>query len=230
MRFEADALLFDMDGTLIDSTAAVLRSWAAVVAEFAIPAEVFAAVPTHGRPSAEILADLVPPELIGPAAARLDVLELTDTGDLVVLPGAAELTAAAPPGRWAVVTSANRELARVRLVAGRIPMPPQLVTIDDVSRGKPDPEPFLLAAKLLGVDPERCLAFEDAPAGLAAARAAGARTVAVTTTHARSELDADLVVPDLSALRIEAAVGGGPVTVSCTESYTGPGGAEFERR
>jgi sugar-phosphatase len=101
-----------------------------------------------------------------------------------------------------VVTSAGRELARVRLAAGGI-RARHVVTIDDVSRGKPDPEPFLLGAKLLGVEPARCLVFEDAPAGLTAARAAGALTVAVTTTHAAAELDADLVVPDLSALRIE---------------------------
>jgi sugar-phosphatase len=203
MRFETDALLFDMDGTLIDSTPSVRRSWETLVAEYAIPAETFASVPTHGRPSVEILADLLPRELIGPAAARLDELETTDTGDVLVLPGTRELLAAAPPDGWAVVTSAGRRLAEVRLAAAGIAAP-RLVTIDDVSRGKPDPEPFLLGAKLLGVAPERCLVFEDAPAGLAAARAAGARTVAVTTTHARAELEADLVVPDLSALRIEA--------------------------
>jgi len=202
MRFEVDALLFDMDGTLIDSTGSVLRSWDTVAAEFAIPADLFAVVPRHGRPAAEILADLVPRELIPAAAARLDELELTDTEDVTVLPGAAELLAAAPEGRWAVVTSAGRELARVRLAAGGISAR-HLATIDDVSRGKPDPEPFLLGAKLLGVEPSRCLVFEDAPAGLAAARAAGAATVAVTTTHRAAELDADLVVPDLSALRIE---------------------------
>jgi sugar-phosphatase len=202
MRFAVDALLFDMDGTLVDSTPSVLRSWRTVVAEFAVPPALFAAVPTHGRPSVEILADLMDdPELIARAAARLDELELADTADIRVLPGAAELTAAVPAGRWAVVTSAGRPLAEVRLAAAGI-APPQLVTIDDVARGKPDPEPFLLAAKLLGVDPERCLVLEDAPAGIASGRAAGARTVAVVTTHTADELDADLVVPDLSALRL----------------------------
>jgi sugar-phosphatase len=215
MRFETDALLFDMDGTLIDSTPAVLRSWQTLVAEYAIPARLFALVPTHGRPAREILADLLPPELVAPAAARLDELEIADTGDVAVLPGAARLLAAAPRGRWAVVTSANRELARVRLAAGGIAAR-HLVSIDDVSRGKPDPEPFLLGAKLLGAAPERCLVFEDAPAGLAAARAAGARTVAVTTTHTRDELDADLVVPDLSFLRVEVDADGALAVVAAT--------------
>jgi sugar-phosphatase len=203
MRFEVDALLFDMDGTLVDSTASVVRGWQTVAAEFPIPPDLFAVVPRHGRPAGEILADLLPRELIPAAARRLDELERTDTGDVVLLPGAARLLAAAPAGRWAVVTSAGRPLARVRLGAAGIDAA-ALVTIDDVSRGKPDPEPFLLGAKLLGVPPQRCLVFEDAPAGLAAARAAGAMTVAVATTHAADELDADIVVPDLSAVRIAA--------------------------
>jgi len=211
MRFEVDALLFDMDGTLVDSTASVLRGWQTVAAEFPIPPDLFAAVPRHGRPAVEILSDLLPRELIPAAAERLDELERTDTGDVVLLPGAARLLAAAPAGRWAVVTSAGRSLARVRLGAAGVDVAgaraaggdaPVLVTIDDVSRGKPDPEPFLLGAKLLGVPPERCLVFEDAPAGLTAARAAGAMTVAVATTHAADELDADVVVPDLRAVRI----------------------------
>ncbi len=208
MRFDVDALLFDMDGTLVDSTASVLRGWQTVAAEYPIPGELFATVPRHGRPALEILADLLrgdlAAELIPAAAERLDELERTDTGDVVLLPGAARLLAGAPAGRWAVVTSAGRALARVRLGAAGVDAP-TLVTVDDVSRGKPDPEPFLLAAKLLGVSPERCLVFEDAPAGLAAARAAGAATVAVATTHAADALDADVVVNDLSAVRIDGA-------------------------
>ena len=204
MRFEVDALLFDMDGTLIDSTGSVLRSWETLAAEFSIPAELFAVVPRHGRPASEILAELLPRELVPAATVRMSELEQTDTAGVTALPGVAELLAAAPDGTWAVVTSADRELARVRLAAGGISAR-YVVTIDDVSKGKPDPEPFLLGAKLLGAEPARCLVFEDAPAGLAAARAAGAFTVAVTTTHTAAELDADLVVPDLSVLRIERA-------------------------
>lgn len=207
MRFEVDALLFDMDGTLVDSTASVLRGWQTVAAEFAIPEDLFAAVPRHGRPAGEIMADLLPRELIAPATERLDDLERTDTADVAPLPGAAALLAAAPPGRWAVVTSAGRTLAKVRLAAAGIDAP-RVVTIDDVSRGKPDPEPFLLGAKLLGVPPEDCLVFEDAPAGLASARAAGAKTIAVTSTHTADQLDADWVVPNLTGIRVEPAADG----------------------
>jgi sugar-phosphatase len=207
MRFEVDALLFDMDGTLVDSTGSVLRSWETVAAEFAIPEDRYALVPRHGRPSVEILADLLPRDIVAPAAERLDELEQTDIADVVLLPGAGALLAAAPPGRWAVVTSAGRPLAAVRLAAAGIDAP-RIVTIDDVSRGKPDPEPFLLGAKLLGVPPENCLVFEDAPAGLTAARAAGASTIAVTTTHTADQLEADLIVPDLTGIRIELGADG----------------------
>jgi len=202
VRFDIDALLVDMDGTLLDSTASVLRCWTAVAAEFAIPAGLFAAVPRHGRPAVEILRDLVDPELVPRAARRLDELELADTAGTVALPGAAALLAAAPHGTLAVVTSAGRELAAARLGAAGLAAP-FLITVDDVTQGKPDPEPFLLGAELLGVKAGRCLVLEDAPAGLAAARAAGAASIAVTSTHHPDQLDADLVVADLSALRIE---------------------------
>jgi sugar-phosphatase len=88
------------------------------------------------------------------------------------------------------------------------------VSADDITRGKPDPEPFLLAARRLGVDPARCVVFEDAPAGLTAGRAAGMRTVALTTTHSRAELTADLVVPDLSAVSVQVTAEGFEITAA----------------
>jgi mannitol-1-/sugar-/sorbitol-6-phosphatase len=202
VRFEIDALLVDMDGTLIDSTASVLRCWKAVAAEFAIPADRFATVPRHGRPAAEILSDLADPALVPQAVRRLDELEIADSEGITPLPGAVALLSAAPHGTLAVVTSATHELAKARLAAAGLSVP-YLVTADDVTRGKPDPEPFLLGAELLDVEPVRCLVLEDAPAGLAAARSAGASCIGVTTTTSADRLDADLVVPDLSALRIE---------------------------
>ncbi|MFD6553598.1 HAD-IA family hydrolase, partial [Streptomyces sp. NPDC058398] len=111
------------------------------------------------------------------------------------------LLAGLPAERWAVVTSATRRLAEARLDEVGI-RPKTMVCADDVTRGKPDPEPYLLAARELGVDPSRCVVFEDAPAGLRAGRAAGMTTVALATTHQAGELDADLVVEDLSALSV----------------------------
>ena len=76
-----------------------------------------------------------------------------------------------------------------------------LVTVDDVARGKPHPDPFLEAAARLGVSPARCLVVEDAPGGLQSARAAGCFTLALTTTTPTERLEADAVVTDLADVR-----------------------------
>ena len=201
MTIHADALLFDNDGTLLSSLASVERCWNRWREEYGITAEAFAQVGLHGRPAAEIAADLLPAEAVPGAVARIEQLEVDDVpgGGAVLLPGTAEFLAFLPADRWAVVTSATRRLAEARLDAVGI-LPKTLVTADDVTRGKPDPEPYLLAARQLGVDPARCVVFEDAPAGLQAGRAAGMTTVALATTHEARELTADLVVGDLSAL------------------------------
>ncbi|MEB3967001.1 HAD family hydrolase [Streptomyces kunmingensis] len=201
MKITADALLFDNDGTLLSSMESVYRCWTRWAQEYGITAEEFAAVELHGRPAAEIAADLLPAEKVAEAVARIEELEVEDVpnGGTHVLPGTKELLASLPEGRWAVVTSATRRLAEARLAAVGIE-PPLLIAADDIVRGKPDPEPFLLAAGKLGVDPARCVVFEDAPAGLTAGHAGGMTTVALATTHEAHELIADVVVKDLSAV------------------------------
>ncbi|WP_030243797.1 MULTISPECIES: HAD-IA family hydrolase [unclassified Streptomyces] len=201
MKIHAHALLFDNDGTLVSSLASVDRCWTRWAAEYGITAEEFARVELHGRPAAEIAADLLPAEVVPRAVARIEDLEVEDVphGGVHLLPGTRALLDSLPAERWAVVTSATRRLAEARLDAVGI-LPKTLVAADDITRGKPDPEPYLLAARTLGVDPAHCVVFEDAPAGLAAGRAAGMTTVALTTTHQAHELRADLVVEDLSAL------------------------------
>ncbi|MET8009698.1 HAD-IA family hydrolase [Streptomyces sp. NPDC005271] len=212
MKISADALLFDNDGTLVSSMESVLRCWTQWAGEHGIPAEVFAEVELHGRPANDIIGDLLPADRVARARARIDELEVEDVpGGVKLLPGTAELLESLPAERWAVVTSANRRLAEARLAEVDI-RPRTLITADDITRGKPDPEPFLLAAERLGVDPARCVVFEDAPAGLAAARAAGMRTVALTTTMSRDELVADVVVEDLSAVSARAVDGGVEIT------------------
>ncbi|MFF0064381.1 HAD family hydrolase [Streptomyces sp. NPDC005279] len=211
----ADALLFDNDGTLVSSMESVDRCWAIWAREYAITAEDFARVELHGRPAVEIAADLLPADAVPDALARIEQLEVEDVaGGVVLLPGTAELLARLPADRWAVVTSATRRLAEARLEEVGI-RPKNLIAADDITRGKPDPEPYLLAARRLGVDPARCVVFEDAPAGLTAGRAAGMRTVALATTHPRSELVADVVVRDLSAVSVQA--GGGGVEITAME-------------
>ncbi|MEV5875906.1 HAD family hydrolase [Streptomyces sp. NPDC052101] len=201
MKIHAHALLFDNDGTLVSSLDSVERCWTCWAGEYGITAEEFGRVELHGRPAAEIVADLLPAHLVPEAVARVEQLEVADVpeGGVRLLPGTRDLLDSLPADRWAVVTSATRRLAEARLDAVGI-LPKTLIAADDITRGKPDPEPYLLAARHLGVDPAHCVVFEDAPAGLQAGRAAGMTTVALATTHLEDELDADLVVKDLSAL------------------------------
>ncbi|GGU95769.1 phosphatase [Streptomyces filipinensis] len=214
MTIHAHALLFDNDGTLVSSLDSVERCWGRWAGEYGITAEEFGRVALHGRPAAEIVADLLPARLVPEAVARVEQLEVDDVpdGGVRLLPGTRDFLDSLPADRWAVVTSATRRLAEARLDAVGI-LPKTLIAADDITRGKPDPEPYLLAARQLGVDPAHCVVFEDAPAGLQAGRAAGMTTVALATTHRAEELDADLVVKDLSALSALVTDGGVEISV-----------------
>jgi sugar-phosphatase len=192
-----EAVLFDMDGTLVDSDGAVERAWASWAVEYGVDPELALANP-HGSP-ATITAARLRPDLdeaqVGAASARQLALQYEDLSDVVPTEGAARLlaTLARIGMPWAVVTSADDRLAKARLTAAGI-APPLLFTIEDVERGKPDPEGYLLAAKALGVDPGGCLVVEDSEPGLEAGRAAGARTASLRG------LDADVRLTDLGQL------------------------------
>lgn len=193
------AVIFDMDGTLVDSTAAIIRSWTTWAIEFGVTAEELAG--SHGLPSADVVRRVLPESQQEKGIARIDELELADVDDIVVLPGAAEALQALATARTAIATSASRPLAKARIAAAGVVPPTVTVTIDDVVRGKPEPDPFLEAARRLGVEPAECLVVEDAPMGLRAARDAGCATLALLTTTPAAKLDADAIVPDLSAVR-----------------------------
>ena len=200
-----DAVLFDMDGTLVDSTAAVERSWRTWAGEHDVTVAALAG--SHGRPAVEIVADVLAADLVSAALARIIALEIADTDGVVPLPGAVDALSALPPGAAAIVTSCTGDLAAARIAAAHVVGGDEHRRCRQPGRGKPDPEPFLLAARRLGVDPRRCLVVEDAPAGLAAGRAAGATTLAVAGTHRHDQLDADAGVPDLSHVRFTGAAG-----------------------
>lgn len=203
-------VLLDMDGTLIDSIPAVERSWLRWCAEFDVDPRRL--VGGHGVSAENLIAGLLPEERRAEAFARIREIEVADTEGITVLPGAAELLrrlhdAGVPT---AIVTSCTDDLAEARLRATGLPHPEVVVTASDVERGKPFPDPWLLGAQRLGVDPARCVVVEDAVAGLVAARAAGCGLlVAVTSTTPADELvgHADLVVPDVAALAITATEG-----------------------
>lgn len=188
------AVLFDMDGTLLTSIPAVERAWNAWAQRAGVdPAAVLAWL--HGRTAADTIAHFLPPGRdLAEEVAWLDARECADLDGIAAIPGAAAFLAALPPGAWAVVTSANRALAQVRLAAAGLPLPGVLVSCNDVQRGKPDPEGFIRAARLLGVAPSACLVFEDTGAGLRAGLAAGAQAVQVLGT------DSPGVPPGLPAI------------------------------
>jgi len=196
-----EAVIFDMDGTLIDSTPAVARAWHTWAVEHQVSAEQLQG--HHGVPSAGVVRLLLPEERRAAAIERINELEIADVHDIVVLPGAAEALASLADARNAIATSCTRPLANARIAAAQLVPPSVVVTVDDVLRGKPHPDPFLEAARRLGVDPTRCLVVEDAPKGLQAAHAAGCFTLAVVTTTPRDELDADAVVENLASVAFD---------------------------
>ncbi len=204
-RLTCDAVLFDMDGTLVDSTPVVERHWALWAARRGFDLAAILAV-SHGRPTFETLSLIAPEWATREEAEALDGAEAGDTDGIRAVIGAREFISALPRGRWGVVTSAGRALARSRLAAAGLPSPPVLVTPEDVSPGKPDPAGYLEAARLLSALPGRCLVFEDAPVGVQAGLAAGALVIGMTTTFARLEGCA-LRIADFSSVRV---VDGGP--------------------
>ena len=187
--------LLDCDGVLVDSLDAVEAAWRQLAAELDLDVDALMAV-VHGRPARTTIAEFVDEPRREQALARVDELELAEAGSTVALPGATDFVAGLAPGTWAVVTSGGRELTLAKLRAAGLPTPEVLVSADDVEHGKPDPEPYLTAARLLGVPARDCTVFEDSAAGVAAGRAAGARVVGVGA--AAKDLDVDDHVDDLS--------------------------------
>jgi sugar-phosphatase len=190
------AILADLDGTLVDSVASSERAWGALARRRGLDEE-----ETHrfamGKPTRETIALLVPEAERAAEQAQVDRDEVEDGDSVVAYPGAAELLAGPVP--IAIVTSGSTALATARLRGAGLEPPAAMITADSITRGKPDPEPFLLGAKALGVDPARCLVLEDAPAGIAAGLAAGMSVVAFRTTHPEAEIEGATVVLDTLA-------------------------------
>ena len=196
------ALLFDLDGVLADSTASVEYHWRRWALRHALDPDALLHV-VHGRRAIDTIREVAPQLDAEAELAALVEAEAGDVRGVTASPGAAALLPRLPRGSWAVVTSGVRAVALARLGAGALPLPPLLVPADEIARGKPDPEGYLTAAARLGVAPADCVVFEDAPAGLAAARAAGMRCVGLTSTHAASALaGADLIAPSLAGVRV----------------------------
>ncbi len=194
------AVLFDLDGVLVESRAATERVWVAWASKNGIDEAALRSA-MHGVRSGDVVRALRPDLDAVAEASEIERLQAEDVGGLRAIPGAAAALGALKGDRVAVVTSGTRPLALARLAAVGIEPPSVIVFADDVSRGKPDPEGYLAAARRLGADPAEALVVEDAPPGIEAARAAGMAAVALPTTHAREELGgADVILDSLEAL------------------------------
>jgi mannitol-1-/sugar-/sorbitol-6-phosphatase len=203
MTFTCDAILFDLDGVLIDTYAITerhLRVWAE--RHGVALAEVVAL--QHGRTTVETLRTVAPHLDAEREAMLMELAEASDRDGLEAFPGASRLLAELAGHPWAVVTSCKRATAASRLEFLGLPRPRVLVTAEDVRHGKPSPEPYLLAARRLGVAPSACVVIEDAPAGITSARAAGSRVIAVASSLPAIDLGgADLIIGQLEELHIE---------------------------
>ena len=199
------ALLFDLDGVLINSTPAVARVWRQWAIERGFnPDEVVARA--HGRPSLTTVREYLPHADHEAENREVERREIADLEGVVPLPGAAELLASLPDDRWTIVTSCTRPLAEVRIKAAGLPLPRKLITSNDIKRGKPDPEPFLKGASVLGVPAAQCIVLEDVPAGVRAGKSAGAKVIAFTTTvqaSALREVGADWILKNCADIRVQ---------------------------
>jgi sugar-phosphatase len=218
------AMLFDMDGVLVDSTPAVARVWSLWAAKHGFhPEEIVRQA--HGRPSLATIRELLPNGDHEAENREVERLEIEDISDVVALPGAAHLLQAIPSRQWAVVTSATRKLAEVRLRVAGLPIA-HLVTATDLQRGKPWPDPYLKGAEILGILPADCIVVEDAPSGVRAGKAAGARVLGLLTTASAEELlaaGADWLASNLAAVSLDPPFPNGKITFALqTEKRNAP--------
>jgi len=208
-KVQCEGVLFDLDGVLVDSTPAVARVWAWWAKQHGFDPDETVRL-AHGRPSIATMRELLPNADHDAENLEVERREIEDVEGVVPLPGALELLQALPLDRWAIVTSCTRRLAYVRIRAAGLPEPKFIVTSDDITRGKPDPEPYVKGARALSFAPGDCIVVEDAPAGIRAGKAASARVVALQTTE-RDELllaaGASYIVRDCSAMLLETSAG-----------------------
>ena len=200
--FSCSAILFDLDGVLVDSTRAVDREWREWAARKGVDGDTIMAI-AHGVRTIEVIRRVAPHLDAETEAAAIENHEAHDQRGVTVMPGAADLLKLIPAGRWGVVTSGSRLLAQNRLQYCGLPVPEVLVTSDDVTNGKPHPEPYLRGAQGLGFAPADCLVIEDAPAGIQSAHTGGMRVIGMASTYAPEVIEqADAVVRRLGQILV----------------------------
>ncbi|VDB85265.1 unnamed protein product [Peniophora sp. CBMAI 1063] len=222
-----EAILFDMDGTLVDSTAGVEGAWSEFAKTYPTIDVHDVLSSSHGVRTVENLkrfCGITDPEELEREAQRfeqaiIDSSTASGRQGIVPLPGALALVSsiASEPKRWTICTSATKAYASQALAVAGITPPETAVYAEDVEQGKPMPDPYLLGAKRLGIDPAKCLVVEDAPNGVRSGKAAGCSVLALLTTHSRASLEEgkpDWIVNDLSSVSMEAGADGVVVKLS----------------
>ncbi|MDN5996078.1 HAD family hydrolase [Acidipropionibacterium jensenii] len=204
-----DAVILDLDNTLVDSQEALVAAFGSWAREYRISPDQLTG--RAGWRTRDIVDAAIEKPHRAEALARIDELELTTTEGITAIPGAVEALSALHEVA-AVATSSRRPVALARLAAAGLEPPRVLVSGEDVERGKPEPDAFLLAARRLDADPARCLVVEDAPAGVEAAHRAGMSALALTTSTPSADLDAEAVVTDLSEVSFTVGRDGVSIT------------------
>jgi len=205
-------ILFDMDGVLISSIGSVERSWETWSAARGIdPAHAIRLA--HGRRAIETVRLLRPDLNDQEELEWLERMEMDDNHGVQMLHGVRVILDALPENSWTVVTSATERLARNRLAHGGVRVPARIVSADNVTKGKPHPEPYRKGAEILGLAPSDCLVIEDSASGATSGHAAGCPVLATLFSHAHESLaDADWVVRSLEEVRVH--VDAGRITIS----------------
>lgn len=207
VKLRAKALLFDSDGTLLDAFESANRCWDDWADKMGVEKPVLRPE-THGRPRSTVVKMVLPgvsDEEAELHAEEVRLAELHDTRGVIALPGTFDVLSSLPPDAWAVVTSADRDVAEARLAAAGLPVPKVLIPSDELEHGKPHPMGYLLACERLNVRPEDAIVFEDAPAGLEAAKRGGIRAIAGrhTADHDDQLRESIAIIDDLAQISVE---------------------------
>lgn len=227
LKIQCEAILLDLDGTLIDADAAAVKYWTNWAQSVGVDPQAVLQARRSGR-RRDVIAEFLPglsEERLADEVARMRETALANVKHVVALPGAKRLLAELPERRWAIVTSNDREVALARLRAAGLPEPDVLVAAEDVAKGKPDPEGYIAAARLLGVKPSEAVVVDDSVSGIEAANTAGMTAIAILGSDkaARDRQEVVASVEDLT--EITAKVDGSDIvlTISLTaRSDSGP--------